>query len=885
MAVRDLATWLLATDEFQLRYRKIVLDAARVDIAGKPIESAPEPTPHDWPYLLLAASVLAMAPESSAEAAACRDAALRIAQFCLSAGAAAGAGATAAEDGRRPTLVQRATAASVLDLLVNRPAIDLAARRHLIDPGVTASLPVPIRLESLRRQLLHEVPLHGGTYLAVNRFQRRVWSALDDCTWVSFSAPTSAGKSFAVMHWVADFVTRYPSANLVYLVPTRALISEVEGELRRLLRQSDGYGDPVTSLPLIPPGSAMRPRVFVFTQERLHLLLTSSPSTRVDVLIVDEAHKLGDGHRGVLLQQVIERVLGRGHGTKVVFASPMTSNPESLLEDAPSGVRASSFVSREVTVNQNLYWVSQAPGKPRAWTIAIILNGESVPLKTLELPSTPTTVGKRLPLVAHAMGATGGNILYVNGAADAEKAALVLYDLVGKEADITANAEVAALIDVARRTIHRDFALARTLERGVAFHYGNLPLLIRSEVERLFTSGVLRYLVCTSTLIEGVNMACRSIFVRGPTKGRGRPMTPDDFWNLAGRAGRWGREFQGSIICVDADRDEVWKPSGPPIARSQFVIRRTAVATVADPTDLLGFIERRSPRAEAVKRPDLEFVFSYLMSHQMRRGSIRHLPWVERLAATAVERISGALTESARSVVTPVEIVERNPGISPIAMDDLLQRFARPDRDPRELLPVHPASTDAVDVYRKILGRIAGSLNAALGPEGPRPHALAILITHWMRGYSLARLISDRLKWENEHKRKKSTAAVIRAVLGDVEQIARFEAPRSLACYTDLLRHYFVQIGRPELANELQGDLGLWLEFGVADPTLISMIGLGLSRSSAVLLGEILARGTLTPDEVLEWLRQGTWRTADLPVLVRSEVELLLGLHDPSGRS
>ena len=42
-------------------------------------------------------------------------------------------------------------------------------------------------------------------------------------------------------------------------------------------------------------------------------------------------------------------------------------------------------------------------------------------------------------------------------------------------------------------SIHR-VQLAPLVERGVAFHYGNMPSLIRLEVERLFRSGKLRFL-------------------------------------------------------------------------------------------------------------------------------------------------------------------------------------------------------------------------------------------------------------------------------------------------------------------------------------------------------------------------------------------------------
>src|SRR5690606_14626748 len=70
----------------------------------------------------------------------------------------------------------------------------------------------------------------------------------------------------------------------------------------------------------------------------------------------------------------------------------------------------------------------------------------------------------------------------------------------------------------------------------------------------------LKYLICTSTLVEGVNLPCRNLFVRAPRRGSGHPMTMPDFWNLAGRAGRLGFELQGNVICIEPTE---WKGGAP----------------------------------------------------------------------------------------------------------------------------------------------------------------------------------------------------------------------------------------------------------------------------------------------------------------------------------
>ena len=889
MPLPELAAWLLDNPRFAAGLRRVSIEAAQAELPADATRPTPDPTPIDWGRLLLGASVLAKVNDAEAFGAACHDAALRIAQHCL---ARNGDDGSQHPDGGAPTEGQRASAANILDSLANIPAISLAIRRRFLPGDLEERLPIVARMEWTRRRLENSVTLADERTLQVNHFQRRLWSVLDADDWISFSAPTSAGKSFIITRWVIDLVRQNPQATVAYLVPTRALIAQVEGELRALVRAAELEQVNISSLPLARSVVPGRANLLVLTQERFHILSTALPDLGVDALIVDEAHKVGDGHRGVLLQQVIEHVGRTAPAAKVVFASPLTSNPAILVADAPAGRRTRAFTSNEVTVAQNLLWVAQVPRHPRQWTVQLCLPSEVVELGTVNLRSTPDGETKRLSYIAHALGERrGGNIVYVNRAADAETVSLQLYDLRG-EASESPDPRLAALIDIAQRTIHPDFLLATVLRRGVAFHYGNLPLLIRTEVERLFTEGIINYLVCTSTLIEGVNMSCRTIFVRGPTKGVGRPMGADDFWNLAGRAGRWGKEFQGNIVCVDANSARVWGEDGPPRVRQQYAIKRTADTVVAQADDLVAFVAAGTPRTQAVRRPDLEFVFAYLVSQQLRRGSIRDLPWVSRLDASAVDRVEGAILAATPDLLTPVTIIERNPGISPLAMDALLRRFARPGRDPAGLLPVDPASQDAAEVYRDIFGRIAGELNAALGPAGPRSYALAILVTHWMRGFPVARLITDRIAYEagraargrGRSGRRSAPAlpAIIRQVLSDVEQIARFEAPRSLACYVDLLRLHLLSIERQNLIDSLPDDLNVKLELGVSRQTHISLIGLGLSRTSAVMIGEFLTNDELDEADALRWLSEGIWRQASLPTLVMAEIERVLAVHLPA---
>ncbi len=509
MALRDLGSWLIDVPGFRRQADRVLVDAA-CDELGMNFARLEEHAgiQHDWDYLLMSASILLHSTEGR-----CKEAALRIAQTCLT--------------DSSTSEVQRDTAALILDALANHPAIALAEQRKYLKPAFSTRLPGSARIEYSRRGYENTIVLQGKI-LRVNRFQRHLWDQIRNDGWMSVSAPTSAGKSFILARWIAELMRESRLATVVYLVPTRALISQVERDLRSLFGK-EGLADvTVSSLPIIKVENsvdavAVRKRVFVFTQERLHILLTSHPALLASALIVDEAHKVGDRQRGVLLQDVIERIYEGNSNLRVVFASPMTSNPGVLLADADEKLATSTLVSEDVTVTQNLFWVSQRSGRPKVWDVQLCARNSSIQLGDIRLPAKPSTDSKRLSFISFAIGGTThGNIIYVNGAAEAEKIAGHLFDLIGSDIKGEDAKDLAALIELAQHVVHKRFALATCLRRGVAFHYGNMPLLIREEIERLFTSGGIRFLVCTSTLIEGVNMACRNIFMRGPQKGRGR---------------------------------------------------------------------------------------------------------------------------------------------------------------------------------------------------------------------------------------------------------------------------------------------------------------------------------------------------------------------------
>jgi Lhr-like helicase len=515
--------------------------------------------------------------------------------------------------------------------------------------------------------------------LEVNEFQQRFWTGASAALWLSASAPTASGKTFLVLQWLVDHMRSGGAAVAVYLAPTRALVSEIETNLESLLKGTKGIE--VSSLPLRTKFDAARSGasslILVLTQERMHLLANVLRGDfSIDLMIVDEAHKIGDDGRGVILQDAVERAVRVNPRMKLIFISPATQNPGELLSDAPAGTQTIAIDSDAPTVLQNLILATQVKGKPRRWTLNARQGDAEIEIGTLELASTPGSLAKRLAFVAAAAaGKRGGTLVYANGAAESEDIADLISQLQPEHDPQSVDLELAALAELARRGVHPHFRLAPLVERGVAFHFGNMPSLLRLEIERLFRSGKIRFLVCTSTLVEGVNLSCRTIIVRGPRKGLGNPMEPHDFWNLARRAGRWGDEFQGNIICLDPHDQVAW-PQGVPV-RTRYPIRRESDAVLDSGDDLLAFLEARPDSAPSEIRNSDEFeqVGAYLLTTYMRLGSIAEAGFAKRHDPALIHKLDTVLRTIAADIQISPELAGRHSGVSPIGMQRLLETF------------------------------------------------------------------------------------------------------------------------------------------------------------------------------------------------------------------
>lgn len=93
------------------------------------------------------------------------------------------------------------------------------------------------------------------------------------------------------------------------------------------------------------------------------------------------------------------------------------------------------------------------------------------------------------------------------------------------------------------------------LKKGIAYHHSGLLPVLKEIVEILFAKGLVKVLFCTETFAVGINMPTRTaVFteLRKHDNGGLRTVRTDEYIQMAGRAGRRGKDKQGTIIYLPA---------------------------------------------------------------------------------------------------------------------------------------------------------------------------------------------------------------------------------------------------------------------------------------------------------------------------------------------
>lgn len=326
--------------------------------------------------------------------------------------------------------------------------------------------------------------------------QYNVFEEMKNRNHYSFSASTSFGKSFIFEAFAKYIIEKYNETdNIAFIVPTKALINQVGNRLKDIIADCSKYK--IITTPLIPEVFLNQDNkyIFVFTAERLISYFTYKDNPQINYLFVDEAHKLlsRKDTRTPLLYHAL--VLAKRKSVNIYFASPNIPNAGVFLKMINNSIDESISII-ESPVTQNRFFIDTIDDK----SFMISDYGEDIYFPKFNFKHND--VNGNLRLVLKLFSKDKQSIIYCNTVDKTIKTAIDFSDelpkIDSKEID-----EVIKLID---QKIHHQYYLKKCLNKGIAYHFSGIPEEIKLRIENLYRQGLIKFLFCTSTLLEGVNL-------------------------------------------------------------------------------------------------------------------------------------------------------------------------------------------------------------------------------------------------------------------------------------------------------------------------------------------------------------------------------------------
>jgi ATP-dependent RNA helicase HelY len=413
-------------------------------------------------------------------------------------------------------------------------------------------------------------------------FQRAACAALDEGRSVLVAAPTGAGKT-VVAEFAVFLAMQEPGAKVFYTTPIKALSNQKYQEF------VDEWGADRVGLLTGDTNVNSGARIVVMTTEVLrNMLYADSPLLdRLAYVVMDEVHYLADRFRGAVWEEVIIHL---PEEVRLVSLSATVSNAEEF-GDWLQAVRGDTDVivseERPVPLEQHVLVKSKLidlfDSSGQAATNRVNPELQRLARSGGRSISSRSTRGRRggdrgrfhqrsneesrldRPGVVellhgkHLLPA----IVFIFSRAGCDQAVRQVLRSGIRLTDAAERDEIRSIVEERARLL-RDEDLAvlgywewlEGLQRGVAAHHAGMLPAFKEIVEELFQLKLLKVVFATETLALGVNMPARSVVLEKLEKFNGEarvPITPGEYTQLTGRAGRRGIDVEGHSVIQWAD--------------------------------------------------------------------------------------------------------------------------------------------------------------------------------------------------------------------------------------------------------------------------------------------------------------------------------------------
>jgi superfamily II DNA/RNA helicase len=423
-------------------------------------------------------------------------------------------------------------------------------------------------LAALRARFIAALGARANAEVDLWPSQLAAVDAVFDDSDLVLALPTSAGKTRIAELCMLPALAA--GRRVVYVSPLRALSAQLERELRDLFGRVDRH---IGVSRLYDPDATHgegAPRIAVCTPERLDFQLRHDPQALDDVglVVFDEGHLIGPQPRELRYELLIERVLRlrAGRPLRVVCLSALL--PPQSVEDYAEWLAGEEHTA----IPRQSDW---RPSRLNWGTVRWRRNHARLDLEVEnERPFLEHFVDAARPAGRRArlFPADDRELLLASALRLAEHGESVLIFCPNRRTveplafhSLTLERQGLVRIppfDPAQIHAHErailtewlgdDHRVTRCLLRGVAVHHGNLPAPVLGIVERLMRERRAVLVVASPTVAQGLNVTASTVFFeslrRRDAAGVYRLISPEEFLNVVGRAGRAFVDLAGKVV-------------------------------------------------------------------------------------------------------------------------------------------------------------------------------------------------------------------------------------------------------------------------------------------------------------------------------------------------
>jgi len=333
------------------------------------------------------------------------------------------------------------------------------------------------------------------------------------------SAPTSFGKSRIIEEII--LINNYK--NIIIVLPTIALLSETYVKFNKNRSISEKY-NLINSLSLDEKSIDSSFNIFILTPEKTDLLLDQNPDIDIDFFVMDEVYKIqDDDNRSRIFTNCLYRLTKFKCDFYLIGPYFQNFSHRFIKETKSYFAKFTAEIVQKDVFDFSVYNV-----------------GQKIKIENKEIKKLSDKDKNLIAIVATLKDQT---MIYTSTQSKAETRAKKIAKSRNRSIDIE-------LIQYIKDNISDDWSLIRSLEKGVAFHHAAIPKYIQTEIVDSFNQAELDVIVCTSTLIEGVNTSAKNIIIYDQKKGKDK-LSGFDIKNIKGRAGRFLSHFIGNVYIME----------------------------------------------------------------------------------------------------------------------------------------------------------------------------------------------------------------------------------------------------------------------------------------------------------------------------------------------